>query len=455
MYECKVCKTINRKAPIKCPECGTFDSYEEIKDVEPANKKAEKKTRKKVETLKLKDVVLNNDDRVLCGISEVDRVMGGGFVSDSVNILTAPPGQGKSTLLLAVANALAERGKTVLYVSSEESAKQIKGRAKRILESGISDNLYICDTKETNDIEYQTEKLNPDVLIVDSVSSFCSADLNSQSGTPTQIRYCSDMIIRLCKSSDKPRIAIIIAHVTKDDELAGSRALEHDVDAVMYLEGEKDDELRVLRTVKNRFGELDTGLFLMTDTGLKELDNPSEYFTTKRDAEEKVSGVALTMIKEGSRMIVVEIEALLSKTFSAYPTRIATCLRRDNFNILLSIIEQSLKIKLYDKNAIISTTGRIKLSNPSSDLAIIMSVLSAYYSAPIDNTVAFIGEVGLTGELKRTTNIEKCLKELDRLNYKTVYVPRGEYRVKDLQNLTIIKCKDIADVTKKCNLIKN
>ena len=453
MYKCISCGATNRKAPIKCPECGEFNTYEEIHDEPKQKHNKTSKTQSKTETLKLKDVVLSNDDRIECGISEMDRVMGGGFVCDSVNIMTAPPGQGKSTLLLAVANALAQKGKTVLYISSEESARQVKGRAKRILPV-ISDNLYICDTKETNDIELQTEKVGADVLIVDSVSSFCSADVPSQAGTPTQIRYCSDMIIRLCKNSNKPRIAVVIAHVTKDDELAGSRSLEHDVDAVMYLEGERDDELRILRTVKNRFGELDTGLFTMTETGLQEIVNPSEYFTTKREGDENIPGVALTMVKEGSRMIVVEIEALTSKTFSPYPTRIASCLRRDNLNILLSIIEQRLNLKLYDQNAIISTTGRIKLSNPSSDLAVIMSVLSAIKKAAIDSSTIFIGEVGLTGELKRTANIEKSLKELDRLNYKTVYVPKGDYRcIKDLKNIRVVKCKDIKEVAQKCGLL--
>ena len=446
MYICKNCGHKARTKPLICPSCSELDTFIEEKVGAELNNK---KTKNKAVTASykpLKEVNLNSDDRYKCGIGEVDRVMGGGFVSDSVNIITAPPGQGKSTLLLSIANHLADLGKTVLYISSEESSKQIKSRANRVLKDGISDNLYICDTKESNNIKPLVEQLDADVVILDSISSFRSDDIASPAGSVTQVRNVSDIIIELCKGSSKPRMSLIVAHVTKDDELSGARSLEHDVDAVMYLEGERDEELRILRTVKNRFGELDTGLFIMTEDGLKEISNLAEYFTTKRD--NTVPGVALSMVKEGSRNIVIEIEALVSKTNNSFPTRIASCLRRDNLNILLSIIEQKLKLPFYYYNAIVNSTGRIKLSNSSTDLAIVMALISSFKQIGIANDIAFIGEVSLTGELKRTMGIEKAIKELDRLNYKKVYVPKGNYKNKDL-SIEVIECRDIEDVCRK------
>jgi DNA repair protein RadA/Sms len=445
-------EVINKPDLMKCPQCGMIGTLEDVTPIEPASAPASLRSagNKDLTVRRLKQVSIREDNRIKCEIGEVDRVMGGGFVDDSVMILTAPPGQGKSTLLLDIANHLANNGKMVLYISSEESDTQVRGRANRIL-SSISDNLFILATKETADIRIAVEKLDPAVLIIDSISSFRSAAFpTSPAGSITQVRECSDMIIQLCKGSSRPRIGIVIAHVTKDDEMAGTRAIEHDVDAVAYLEGNSDEDLRILRTTKNRFGELDCGLFTMGEDGLKEIKDPSEYFVTKRDKGDKVYGTALSVVKEGNRAIVVEIESLLSYTYSPYPTRIATCLRKDNLNILISVLERCMSINLSKENAIINTTNHLKLSNTSTDLAIAVSILSSKYKCPLSSEDVFVAEVGLTGELKKVQGLDRRLRELDRLGYKRAFVARGSTeKVGALKTLKVIECKNIREAWEK------
>ena len=426
---------------LKCPECGEIGSFVEVQDATKSKSKSVSEIKKLVEVKK------EDNERIKCGIEEVDRVFGDGFVKDSVNIITAPPGQGKSTLILDIANKFATQGRNVLYVSSEESETQIKDRANRILEEGISDNLYILSTKETLDIIAAVDIVKPEVMIVDSISSFRSSEYPSPAGSVVQVREASDKIISLCKYGSFPIIGIIVVHVTKDDELAGSRTIEHDVDAVMYLEGSTDDDLMILRSTKNRFGELDTGLFTMSETGLKEIKDPSDFFVTKREKE--VSGSALSVIKEGNRAIVVEIESLLTPSFTSFPTRIATCLRKDNLNILISIIEKHLEIDLTKFSAILNTTNHIKISNTACDLAICMSILSSYFNKPIPKQTVFLAEVGLTGELKKVSGIEKRIKELDRLGYKEVVVGRDVQIDKAKYNIKITPYDNIKDCYSK------
>lgn len=422
---------------IKCPECGEIGSFVDVVENEKENAKIS------TEVKKLVDVKKDNEERIFCGISEVDRVFGGGFVRDSVNIITAPPGQGKSTLILDIANKFALQNKTVLYVSSEESETQVKNRANRILKDDLSSNLYILSSKETMDLEPAVKIVKPDVLIVDSISSFRSGQFNSPAGSIIQVREASDRIISLCKHGTKPTIGIVVVHMTKDDELAGSRSIEHDVDAVMYLEGSTDDDLRILRSTKNRFGELDTGLFTMSESGLKEIKDPSTFFVTKR--ETNVQGSALSVIKEGNRAIVVEIESLLTPSFTTFPTRIATCLRKDNLNILISIIEKYTEIDLSKFSAILNTTNHIKISNTACDLAICMSILSSYFNKPLENEIVFLAEIGLTGELKKVSGIEKRIKELDRLGYKKVFISERENIPQDKYKIEIIKKDNLAN----------
>lgn len=450
---CKNCGYESSNTGLKiCPECQSFELQLKTLGVESVGKNS--RTAKVNTVKKVADVVIGSEERCLSGISEFDRVMGGGITSDSVSTLSSPPGMGKSTLLVQVANALAIQGKNVLYVASEESSSQIKSRANRIVKN-ISPNFYIIETKSMDLVKEVVADIDADVIIVDSINTLTlEAYAGSRAGTPTQMFECGNAIVDMCKYEGKKRVGLVIVQMTKDDEMSGPRSLEHLVDTTLYLEGEEGDDLKMLRCTKNRFGDLETGLFLMTESGLQELVNPSEYFVTKREAKDEIPGVALSVIKEGSRPIVVEIEALITKTSNPYPTRIATCLRKDNLNILLSIITQKMKIDMSQYNVVVNTTGGLKLSEPGVNLAIIMSILSLHYSSggtpkAIPGRYVFLAEVGLTGELKKIQGMERRLKEIDRMGYTKVFVAPDSIRNKsEYKNIQIVECKDIAVVAK-------
>lgn len=438
-----------------CPECGNFEFEKLVEEKQNKNSFSRVNNSGVTSTPKLvKDVQVTVGDRCFSGIDEFDRVMGKGITRDSVTTLSSPPGMGKSTLLVQVANALASKGNKVLYVAGEESSSQIKGRVERVVET-IADNFYIIETKSMDVARDTALEMDVDVIVVDSINTMSlDAYSGSRAGTPTQMVECGNTIVELCKYSNKKRIGLVIVQMTKDDEMSGPRALEHLVDTTLYIEGEEGDELRMLRSTKNRFGDIETGLFLMVENGLEELVNPSIYFVTQRDSKDIVPGVALSVIKEGTRPIVVEIEALITKTGNPYPSRIATCLRKDNLNILLSIITQSLKIDMNQYNVVINTTGGLKLSEPSVNLAIIMSILSLHYSSlnpkPIPSDSIYLAEIGLTGELKKIQGMERRLKEVDRMGYKNVYVAPGSVRnPQEFKNIKIIECKNLAEAVKK------
>lgn len=453
--KCNACEYESTNESLRvCPECGSYDLSKDVRGLEKVvGKKGNPLATYEVK--KVKDVVLSQEDRVLSGITEFDRVMGSGITSDSVTSLSSPPGMGKSTLLVQVANQLASKGNTVLYIAGEESSSQIKSRINRVVES-IAENFYIVETKSMDVAREKVLEVDADVIIIDSINTMSlEAYPGSRAGTPTQMIETGNTLVELCKYSNKKRIGIIVVQMTKEDEMSGPRALEHLVDTTLYLEGEEGDDLRMLRSTKNRFGDIETGLFLMSERGLEELNNPSEYFVTKRDKKDEIPGVALSVIKEGTRPIVVEIEALITKTTNPYPSRIATCLRKDNLNILLSIITQKMRIDMNQYNVVVNTTGGLKLSEPSVNLAIIMSILSLHYSSgdkhkPIPGEFIYLAELGLTGELKKVQGIERRLKEIDRMGYQKVFVAPGAVKNKqDFKNIQIVECKDIAEVVKE------
>lgn len=399
---------------------------------------------------KLKDIQVTNSDRILTNIKEFDRVMGGGIVKDSVTIVSAPPGMGKSTILLEVANNLAEAGYKVLYASGEESDSQIKSRADRTVKQ-IADNIWIVTDISMDNIIISIEDINPNIVIVDSIQTFSlEAFSSSRAGSPTQIVECAKALTQVAKDKSNPKAVFLVGQMTKDDELGGPRTLEHLVDTVLYLEGESGEELRILRSTKNRFGDTgETGLFEMQEDGLTEINNPSEYFITKRNEGEIVAGSALSIIKEGTRPIVIEVESLISKSFTPYPARTGVCLKKEQLNTLISILEQRGGLNLYDKNVVISTTGGLKLKETAVNLAVIMSIVSSFHGKGIPSDTVFIAEVGLTGELKKVPSLDRRIKELDRMGFSRVFVPRSSVKgnVK-FENINVIECKTLADVMK-------
>lgn len=445
MYKCKSCDEIQIAWTGRCPSCGEWNSLEEVEVEKNKNKKYEKISEKN-HSKKLKEVNIDKSARILSGIDEFDRTIGGGLVRDSVSILTAKPGMGKSTLLLELAENFSKKGLKLMYISGEESESQIKQRATRIM-SDISENIYILSTNSMDLCLSEIEKINPEIIFLDSIQTVTLSAYPQRAGSPTQTIECANAFVDICKNPSSPKAGIMIGHMTKSEQLAGLMTLEHLVDTVLYIEGEADTPLRILRTTKNRFGYTgEIGLFSMGEEGLKAVANPSEYFITQRKKD--IEGAAISVIKEGSRIITVEVESLVSQSFTPYPIRIGDSLKKDQLNTLISILEQRASFNLYDKNVILKTTGGLKLSEQSANLAIIMSIVSSIMKKPISSKIVFIAEVGLTGELKRVPLIEQRIAELDRMGFEKVYIAKNSGQIKGLKNIKVVQLNDINEVIK-------
>ena len=433
IFTCQECGYESPKWMGKCPDCSKWNTFEEEQQV-VQNKNVKEAIRvrqiSRKPIKKLSEVTSSKSDRIITGINEFDRVMGGGIVKDSITIITARPGAGKSTLLLQVADSIAQKGHKVIYASGEESDSQIKNRADRILNK-IHDNIWVVQETSMDNVVDAINEVDPDLVIIDSIQTFTmEASLPARAGSPTQTMECANELLRIAKDDKRQRAVIIVGQMTKADELAGLRALEHFVDTVLIIECDTDEELRGLVSSKNRFGSTgETGFFQMSEKGMMSIDNPSEFFMTKREEGEVVSGSTLTVIKEGSRPIIGET------------------LGKDKLNTLISILEQRGGINLYDKNVIIKTTGGMRIKEQGINLAVIMSIVSSVKQRGIEANIAFIADVGLTGELKKVPSIETRVKELARMGFKKVYVAKDSFsRDVKIPNIKIMALKTLNDV---------
>lgn len=444
-YICSNCNKESLGWQGKCSFCGSWGTIEEVEVFDSKSKTEKVLANIKVE--KLKNVNINENDRFVTGISEINRVLGGGIVRDSVNILTARPGCGKSTLLLQLALDFASKNIKTIYFSAEESSSQVKSRANRIVKE-IPENIWIQSTQNMDSILQSIDEVDAEIIILDSIQTVMLNSISSRAGSPTQTVECINELVRVAKNNKKPKAIFIVCHMTKQDEMAGLRTLEHMVDSVLLLEGQSDESLRVLTSTKNRFGRTgEIGLFRMEENGLLEIKNPSEFFVTQR--EKDVCGSVLSVVKEGSRMLVVEVESLVSQSFTNYPTRIGDSLKKDQLNTLLSILEERAGFNLYNKNVILKTTGGLKISEQSVNLAVIISVVSSILNKAVSRDTVFIAEVGLTGELKKIPNLNERLIELDRMGYKKVYISNDSVDTKKLKTLKIEKSKTLEEVIQK------
>ena len=450
-YKCTACGNVVTRWAGQCPHCSAWNTIEEyIEPVGPATKQAvAKAATRTINAVRLGEVQKQETSRIITGITEFDRVAGGGLVNDSITILAGVPGIGKSTVLLSLCQAMLALGKTVVYASGEESAAQIKSRAERLNLKDI-DDMYISDTTCMDDVLALITQVDADFIIADSINTFTLNDhLPSRAGSPTQTVECASALQDCAKRANKPRAVIMVGQVNKEDELMGMRALEHMVDTVLMLEGDSNDTFRILYTTKNRFGDTgETGFFQMTEHGMMEVRNPSEFFLTARS--EPVVGTSLTVLKEGSRPIVVEIESLVTKSFTAYPSRITETMSRDRVNVLISVLEQHCGMTFVDKNVIINAQNNLKLKKSDTSLATLMSICSSYFKKPLPFNSVYLADVGLTGELKKIPNIDVRLKELDRMGYGEVYVAK-DTQIGTYKNIKVIKCNVISDVLKRVN----
>lgn len=443
-YICNTCGYKTTGFYGKCPSCGSFGTMEEvIKENTSKNLLGVKSKKDSVE--RLNAISKNSLKRLDSGCNEFDRVMGGGIVSDSVNIISAPPGMGKSTLLLQIANNIAIKYGPVIYVSGEESKSQIKNRADRIL-SSISDNLFIFNDTMIENIIEEIKKIHPVFVIIDSIQMMYSSECDGVLGGDKQSFSCVNILIGAAKGPS-PFAVFLVGQMTKDDELRGSREVEHAVDGVFYLERPGTTPVRMLRASKNRFGNADeVGMFEMNSFGLEEIIDPAHYFVSKKSSPQ--IGGALSVIKEGTRSIVTEIEALYEQNNFSYPQRIASGLSNDQLKLLLAILDKKVGIKSNNKDVYVQICGGLKAKTPSIHLALCASITSVLLNRPVPQDTIFIGEVGLTGEVKKVADIESVVKDCERFGFKNIIIPEANLPLREKYKIKITPIKSVSDLVK-------
>jgi DNA repair protein RadA/Sms len=422
-FVCQSCGTESPKWMGRCSGCGEWNTMvEEVVEEKKARRGSAfvHTTTKQLKPERLSNIVSQEESRVFTGSSEFDRVLGGGIVPGSMVLVGGDPGIGKSTILLQTSARLAQRGEKVLYISGEESLKQTKLRAERL---GLpTQDLFVLSETDMNMIERVVDEENPGFLIIDSIQTVYIDEIQSAPGSVTQVRECTAMLMKIAKSRG---IAIfIVGHVTKQGSIAGPRLLEHMVDAVLYFEGERHHTFRILRAVKNRFGSTnEIGIFEMRESGLEEVLNPSEIFLEERTSG--VSGSTIVASMEGTRTVLVELQALISPTSFGNPRRMATGIDQNKVALLMAVLEKRSGLLLQTQDAYLKAAGGVKLDEPAIDLAICVAVASSFRDKPTRPTDVVIGEVGLTGEVRRVSRIEQRVAEAAKLGFTRAIIPKN------------------------------
>lgn len=407
IFVCNNCGYESSKWMGKCPSCNEWNTFFEEKQITANTAKARQKAN--TEVVQLNTVEKKETTRIKTGVEELDRVLGGGFVNGSLTLLGGEPGIGKSTLILQICNSVKVDGK-ILYVSGEESAEQIKLRADRL---GINNEniLFLAET-DIDVVQNSLEKYEPKFVIIDSIQTMYSEEITSAPGSVSQVREITARVMQICKQ--KGITTIIIGHVTKDGSIAGPRVLEHMVDTVLYLEGERYFTYRILRGVKNRFGSTnEIGMFEMEGNGLVEITNPSSILISERNGNP--AGSIITVSLEGTRPLLVELQALTTLSVFGMPRRNSIGVDYNRLTLLMAVLEKKAGIQLGNQDVYLNVVGGIKVNEPALDLSIILAVASSYKNISIKEDVVAIGEVGLTGEVRSVNMIDKRIKEAEKL----------------------------------------
>lgn len=439
VYFCQNCGHEETKWLGQCPACKEWNTFVEEK-VTPVNSRTVKE-RRETQVVTLSSVVTDEDDRMLTGIAELDRVLGGGIVKGSLVLVGGDPGIGKSTLLLQVCQRLSASGQKLLYISGEESLKQIKLRANRMGE--FTENLYLLCETSLNIIRGIIEQQKPDMVVIDSIQTMYNEEVGSAPGSVSQVRESTNIFMQLAKGLNVS--IFIVGHVTKEGTVAGPRVLEHMVDTVLYFEGDRHASYRILRGVKNRFGSTnEIGVFEMRKEGLAEVRNPSEFMLSGKPEHAAGSVVACAM--EGTRPMLMEIQALVCKTNFGMPRRTAAGLDYNRVNLLMAVLEKRLGLPLSNYDAYVNIAGGIRLNEPAADLGIVMAIASSYKNRPIAEDVIVFGEVGLSGEVRAVYMPEQRVAEAKKLGFTTCVIPEVSVKsVGKAEGVRIIGVKSVGE----------
>ena len=445
-YICSECGYSSLKWLGKCPNCDSWGTFEEEIDIKNTFRNVESRD---VSISKITDIEIEKEFRMVTPFEEFDRVLGGGLIKGEVVLITGSPGIGKSTFLLQLSQEYAKIG-NVFYVSGEESPRQIKQRAERV--NVQSENLYILNDTNIEKIESVILKDKPKVVVIDSIQTLYSENVNSIPGSVTQIRETTLKIIEIAKKNE---IAFyIVGHVTKDGKLAGPKLLEHMVDAVLQIEGEENNYYRIIRSIKNRYGSTnEISIFDMKENGISEVKNPSEFFISDRD--EKNVGSIIVPIFEGSRVFLFEVQSLLGTPNFGMPRRTVEGYDKNRVEILSAVLSRSLKVDVNSKDIYINIPGGIDLNDRSSDLAVVFSLLSSIKGIPVSQKIAAIGELGLRGEVRKVSFIKNRVNELEKLGFVGVYLPKSHQADFEKEKIkTKIKLNYISNISELVERIR-
>lgn len=418
-FVCRDCGFETGKWLGKCPGCNAWNSLLE----ETVSQESRNHLTRTVAAVALSDIPRTHSYRFSSGLNEFDRVLGGGMVPGSLVLLGGDPGIGKSTLLLQVADQMARNGRKVLYLSGEESPVQIRLRSLRL--EIETDAIYLLNEQNIDLLDSYIQEIKPDLVIIDSIQTVYSDSLTSIPGSVSQLRECTARLMALAKKSQ--RVFILVGHVTKDGALAGPKVLEHMVDVVIYFEGEKNYAFRILRGVKNRFGPTDEiGLLEMSGRGLVEVLDPAQIFLTSKDPG--ISGTAIVASFEGSRPLLIEIQALAASSGPGYARRMASGIDQNRLALIIAVLEKNCSINLASYDIFLKVTGGVFIKDPSIDLGIAAAIFSSYREKPLPLDMVFLGELGLSGDIRSVPFLDNRIKEIDKMGFKRVVLPAGQIK---------------------------
>jgi DNA repair protein RadA/Sms len=446
-FFCSNCGYESAKWLGKCPSCNEWNSF--LEEVVSKNNQKEDNwqtyhsEKRSVHAVRLDEVVINEEKRIVTNDAELNRVLGGGIVPGSIVLVAGDPGIGKSTLFLQIAVQL--KNATVLYVSGEESEQQIKMRANRL--NVANENFYLLTETSTRAIFKEVKKLKPDLVIVDSIQTLESNLIESSAGSVAQIRECAAELQRFAKETDTP--VFLIGHITKDGNIAGPKILEHMVDTVLQFEGDRHYAYRILRTLKNRFGSTaELGIYQMTGEGMKQVANPSEILLTQRD--EELSGTAIAATVEGMRPLLIEVQALVTQSVYGTPQRTVSGFDSRRLQLLLAVLEKRGGFQFGIKDVFVNIAGGLKIEDPSIDLAVICALLSSFEDIPVPHQVCFAGEIGLNGEIRAVNKVEQRIAEAEKLGFEKIVISgfnKKSYNPKNF-NIQILALNKVEEVYK-------
>jgi DNA repair protein RadA/Sms len=421
LFVCQTCAYTTFRWLGRCPECGGWNTFTEETTVH--SKPSAKTKVSGPAPIAISRVNTKEEERISTSIHEFDRVLGGGIVPGSAILMGGAPGIGKSTLLLQAGGFLADLGKKVLYISGEESLQQIKLRADRI---GVSsDTFFLVSETDVEQIILLLENEHPDLAIIDSIQTVYFESMESIPGNISQVRFCGHRLVTTAKQYNIP--VFLVGHVTKEGSLAGPRVLEHLVDCLLFLEGDGLHPYRLLRTVKNRFGSTnEVGLFEMTGQGIKQVENPSAYLISQK--QDTTSGTVVTVTIEGSRPLLIEVQALVTQSNYGLPQRTANGYDHRRLSMLLAVLEKKIGMRYGNQDVFVNVAGGIRLQEPSADLAIITALVSSLREGVLPSDIAVVGEVGLTGEVRGITYVQKRVSEAERLGFKRLFLPESSMK---------------------------